>query len=150
MRPLFSALSVVAIVLFVSLMNGLDFWLVFNWPSMALFAAVFVAASTWSFPLSHISEALSAATGTSPLTREQGARYSEMFNRLSSISIATGVMGSLVGFVHMLQNMDDPSNIGTAIAVGLVTTVYGVLVSELLCRPWGNHCLACVDEALTK
>jgi flagellar motor component MotA len=149
MRSLFYAVCVVAVALFAARLNGIEPWIVFNGPSIVVFVALFVAASTWSFPPSQISEALRAATGSSPISNEQGARYSQIFLRLSTISISAGVTGAILGFVQMLQSMEDPSRIGPAIALGLVTTLYGVLASELLFRPWANHCLNRVGQELT-
>ncbi len=48
---------------------------------------------------------------------------------------ALGMIGTLIGLVQMLQTMDDPSTIGPAMAVALLTTLYGALAANLLCIP---------------
>lgn len=48
---------------------------------------------------------------------------------------AFGMIGTLVGLVQMLSKMDDPSAIGPAMAVALLTTLYGALVASLFALP---------------
>jgi chemotaxis protein MotA len=45
------------------------------------------------------------------------------------------MIGTLVGLVHMLANMDDPSSIGPAMAIALLTTLYGALIANLIAIP---------------
>lgn len=51
---------------------------------------------------------------------------------------AWGMIGTLVGLVIMLQNMDDPSSIGPKMAVALITTFYGSLFANWLATPIAN------------
>lgn len=48
---------------------------------------------------------------------------------------AMGMIGTLVGLVQMLGNMSDPKSIGPAMAVALLTTMYGAMVANVLCMP---------------
>lgn len=48
---------------------------------------------------------------------------------------AWGMIGTLIGLVNMLQNMDDPSAIGPAMAVALLTTFYGSVIANWICFP---------------
>ncbi|MBT3915297.1 MAG: flagellar motor protein MotA [Rhodospirillaceae bacterium] len=54
---------------------------------------------------------------------------------MGAISPAFGMIGTLVGLVIMLGNLSDPENLGPALAVALVTTLYGVLFARLLFIP---------------
>lgn len=63
---------------------------------------------------------------------EEGAR---VYKALGDSGPAFGMIGTLVGLVQMLQNMDDPSKIGPAMAVALLTTLYGALVANIVCLP---------------
>lgn len=49
-----------------------------------------------------------------------------------------GMIGTLVGLVIMLQNMDDPSSIGPKMAIALITTFYGSLFANWLSSPIAN------------
>lgn len=57
---------------------------------------------------------------------------------VSSMGPAWGMIGTLVGLVNMLQNMDDPSSIGPSMAVALITTLYGSLMANWICTPTAN------------
>jgi chemotaxis protein MotA len=54
---------------------------------------------------------------------------------MASTCPAFGMIGTLVGLVIMLDNMEDPSAIGPGLAVALITTLYGVLFSRLIFLP---------------
>lgn len=67
------------------------------------------------------------------LNRNQtGARA---FTMLNEVAPAMGMIGTLIGLVQMLANMDDPSSIGPAMAVALLTTLYGVLIANVIAKP---------------
>ncbi len=64
---------------------------------------------------------------------------------------AFGMIGTLLGLVAMLQNMDDPSKIGPGMAVALLTTLYGALISNLVCLPMADKlALRAGEEAFIK
>ncbi|GAB4364568.1 MAG: MotA/TolQ/ExbB proton channel family protein [Calditrichia bacterium] len=52
-----------------------------------------------------------------------------------TFSPAFGMIGTLIGLVIMLQNMKDPSSIGPAMAVALITTFYGAVLANLVFLP---------------
>lgn len=54
---------------------------------------------------------------------------------LGAMGPAWGMIGTLVGLVNMLYNMDDPSSIGPSMAVALLTTLYGSLLANWICAP---------------
>ncbi|MBW2015415.1 MAG: flagellar motor protein [Deltaproteobacteria bacterium] len=59
----------------------------------------------------------------------------EIFTTLGTFAPALGMIGTLIGLVQMLQTMNDPSTIGPAMAVALLTTFYGALLANILCLP---------------
>lgn len=54
---------------------------------------------------------------------------------LGAMGPAWGMIGTLIGLVNMLQAMDDPGAIGPAMAVALITTLYGSLLANWVCTP---------------
>ncbi|MEC7466999.1 MAG: MotA/TolQ/ExbB proton channel family protein, partial [SAR324 cluster bacterium] len=56
----------------------------------------------------------------------------------ASLCPAWGMLGTLVGLVLLLQNLDDPSMIGPAMAVALITTFYGSLFANVFFSPAKN------------
>jgi len=59
----------------------------------------------------------------------------EIFTTLGAFAPAMGMIGTLVGLVQMLQTMEDPSSIGPAMAVALLTTFYGSVIANICCLP---------------
>lgn len=51
---------------------------------------------------------------------------------------AFGMIGTLMGLIIMLGNMDDPEAIGPGMAVALITTMYGAIFSNLFCLPFAD------------
>ena len=58
-----------------------------------------------------------------------------LFDNIGKYAPAFGMIGTLVGLVQMLSTMDDPSTIGPAMAVALLTTLYGALIANLVALP---------------
>ncbi|WP_349358295.1 MotA/TolQ/ExbB proton channel family protein [Stappia sp.] len=58
-----------------------------------------------------------------------------VFKALGDSAPAFGMIGTLVGLVQMLATMDDPSTIGPSMAIALLTTLYGALISNVVCLP---------------
>lgn len=63
---------------------------------------------------------------------ESGA---EMVSTMGAYAPAMGMIGTVIGLVAMLQTMNDPSTIGPAMAVALLTTFYGALLANLVFNP---------------
>ncbi len=63
---------------------------------------------------------------------EVGAR---IFAAMGDVGPAMGMIGTLVGLVAMLANMDDPKAIGPAMAVALLTTLYGAMFANMFALP---------------
>jgi chemotaxis protein MotA len=75
----------------------------------------------------------------------------EIFSTMGTFSPALGMIGTLIGLVQMLQTMDDPSRIGPAMAVALLTTFYGSIMANIVCLPIaGKLKTRSKEEVLTK
>ena len=59
----------------------------------------------------------------------------DVFKRLATLAPSFGMMGTLIGLVQMLSQLDDPKAIGPAMAVALLTTFYGSAMSTLIFIP---------------
>jgi len=59
----------------------------------------------------------------------------EIFTTMGTFAPAVGMLGTIIGLVQMLMQMDDPSQIGAPMAVALLTTFYGTLMANLLFLP---------------
>jgi chemotaxis protein MotA len=58
-----------------------------------------------------------------------------MFKNMAIMAPAMGMIGTLIGLVQMLANMSDPASIGPAMAVALLTTLYGAVIANVFAQP---------------
>lgn len=61
-----------------------------------------------------------------------------LLDTLGRYAPAFGMIGTLMGLIIMLGNMDNPDAIGPGMAVALITTLYGAIVSNLFCLPFAD------------
>jgi len=66
-------------------------------------------------------------------TRHRDAKA--VFDQMGRFAPAFGMIGTLMGLVIMLGNMDDPAAIGPGMAVALLTTLYGAVIANVLFLP---------------
>lgn len=59
----------------------------------------------------------------------------DMFTAMATYAPAMGMIGTLIGLVQMLANMSDPAAIGPAMAVALLTTLYGAIIANAFASP---------------
>ncbi len=68
-----------------------------------------------------------------------GGRHKEVANfwdKIGEMGPAWGMIGTLIGLINMLGNLSDPDAIGPAMAVALLTTMYGSILANLFCAPF--------------
>ena len=68
------------------------------------------------------------------------------YNKASEYSPAFGMVGTLIGLVNLLGNLSDQESLATNMAVALITTLYGVLLANLLFKPMANKLKIRHDE----
>lgn len=71
-------------------------------------------------------------------TLERASTSVKVMEKLAEVAPAWGMIGTLIGLVLMLVKLDDPSSIGPAMAVALLTTFYGAVMANLLFIPGAN------------
>lgn len=69
------------------------------------------------------------------LTEKRHDAAIAIFKSLGDVAPAMGMIGTLIGLVAMLSNMDDPKAIGPAMAVALLTTLYGAFIANVIAIP---------------
>lgn len=70
--------------------------------------------------------------------RETAERHkwgAKVFAAFGEVAPAMGMIGTLIGLVQMLSAMDDPKQIGPAMAVALLTTLYGAVLANVVALP---------------
>lgn len=59
----------------------------------------------------------------------------KIFEAMGKYAPAFGMIGTLIGLVALLKNLSDPEKIGPAMAIALITTLYGAVCANLVCLP---------------
>jgi len=82
---------------------------------------------------------------------DRHAQAKKIIDTVGKYAPAFGMIGTLMGLIFMLQNMDDPSAIGPGMAVALVTTLYGAVIANAFAGPLSEKLAARdTEEILTK
>jgi chemotaxis protein MotA len=60
-----------------------------------------------------------------------------------------GILGAVMGLIHVMENLSDPSKLGAGIAVAFVATIYGVGSANLIFLPVGKKLMANISRLVT-
>jgi chemotaxis protein MotA len=73
----------------------------------------------------------------------QGAR---IWEAAGGYSPTIGILGAVLGLIHVMENLSDPSRLGSGIAVAFVATIYGVGLANLVFLPVSNKLKAMIGN----
>ena len=62
----------------------------------------------------------------------------KFWDSIAELGPAWGMIGTLIGLIIMLDNLNDPSTLGPKMAVALITTFYGSMIANLVATPISN------------
>ncbi len=67
---------------------------------------------------------------------EESAKMSaEFFEAAGGYAPTIGIIGAVLGLIHVMSNLEDTSKLGAGIAVAFVATIYGLLTANIVCLP---------------
>lgn len=69
-----------------------------------------------------------------------------VFEGMGAYAPTIGIIGAVLGLIHVMGNLADPTQLGNGIAVAFVATVYGVALANLLFIPIGNKIKSVIQE----
>jgi chemotaxis protein MotA len=69
---------------------------------------------------------------------EEGNVGAKVFEAMGGYAPTVGILGAVLGLIHVMENLNDPSKLGGGIATAFVATVYGVGSANLLFLPVAN------------
>jgi chemotaxis protein MotA len=79
---------------------------------------------------------------------EEGVVAAKVWEAAGGYAPTVGILGAVLGLIHVMENLADPSKLGSGIAVAFVATVYGVGAANLFFLPIANKIkLKLKDEA---
>lgn len=82
------------------------------------------------------------------LTEERYEIAPTMFNKWGEFAPAFGMIGTLIGLIIMLGELDDPSMIGSGMATALITTFYGTMLANIVFLPLATNMAQLVAEKM--
>lgn len=69
---------------------------------------------------------------------EAGVKAAKVWEAAGGYAPTVGILGAVLGLIHVMENLADPSKLGGGIAVAFVATVYGVGLANLFFLPFAN------------
>tara|TARA_R110002051_G_scaffold325648_2_gene429694 strand:+ start:11583 stop:12077 length:495 start_codon:yes stop_codon:yes gene_type:complete len=81
-----------------------------------------------------ISQAVGAVFKCS-LSADEYRIAADTWRKTEDYLVGSGVMGTLIGCIIMLKNIDDPAAIGPGLAIGILTVLYSVYLKYFICKP---------------
>ena len=85
------------------------------------------------------SEAIRSILEVDLYTQEaRDIQAAKVFESMGGYAPTIGIIGAVMGLIHVMGNLADPSKLGSGIAVAFVATIYGVAFANLLLLPIGN------------
>lgn len=70
----------------------------------------------------------------------------KFYESMGGYAPTIGIIGAVIGLIHVMRNLADPSQLGPGIAVAFVATIYGVAFANLLLIPIANKLKMCIHE----
>lgn len=70
----------------------------------------------------------------------------KFYESMGGYAPTIGIIGAVMGLIHVMQNLADPEQLGPGIAVAFVATIYGVAVANLFLIPIANKLKMCINE----
>ena len=81
-------------------------------------------------------------------TRERQA--AKIWDAAGGYAPTIGILGAVLGLIHVMENLSDPGKLGAGIAVAFVATIYGVGLANLIFLPIGGKLKTAVNEEVTR
>lgn len=83
----------------------------------------------------------------SDMLAQRDVDAARFFESMGGYAPTIGIIGAVLGLIHVMGNLADPSKLGPGIAVAFVATIYGVAIANLLFLPMAAKLKSCVREA---
>ena len=84
-------------------------------------------------------------------TYEQELKLSaKVWEAAGGYSPTIGILGAVLGLIHVMENLSEPSKLGAGIAVAFVATIYGVGLANLVFLPMSNKLKAHINRLIVQ
>lgn len=79
---------------------------------------------------------------------EHEMQAAKVFEAMGGYSPTIGILGAVMGLIHVMNNLADPSKLGSGIATAFVATIYGVGLANLLLLPMAGKLKAVIKRQM--
>lgn len=126
-----------ALLLYLALSHGGSVAIFINAPSLVIVLGVSCFLGIAAYGLRDFSYGMSAllCVYRKRVPSSLGAKHANIIRSMRTYVVFSGVMGFFVGLIQMLANLNDPSSIGPAVAVALLTIFYSILLILFILQP---------------
>lgn len=83
----------------------------------------------------------------SGLREQRDVDAAKFYESMGGYAPTMGIIGAVVGLIHVMGNLQDPARVGPGIAVAFVATIYGVAFANLFLLPIASKLRSCVRES---
>ncbi|MGB7816602.1 MAG: flagellar motor protein [Methylotenera sp.] len=80
----------------------------------------------------------------------QQRNAAKIWNAAGGYAPTIGILGAVLGLIHVMENLSDPSRLGGGIAVAFVATIYGVGLANLVFLPISNKLKALIQHEMMR
>ena len=80
------------------------------------------------------------------IAEQRDLEAAQFYESMGGYAPTIGIIGAVMGLIHVMRHLADPSELGSGIAVAFVATIYGVAFANLFLLPVANKLRACVKE----
>jgi len=77
---------------------------------------------------------------------EQAKRAAKIWDAAGGYAPTIGILGAVMGLIHVMENLSDPARLGSGIAVAFVATIYGVGTANLIFLPIGHKLKSVIHD----
>lgn len=82
---------------------------------------------------------------------EERENAAKVYDGAGGFAPTIGIIGAVLGLIHVMSQLDEPSKIGAGIAAAFTATIYGLVIANIMCIPWGTKIKRkAAQEAMTK
>jgi len=80
------------------------------------------------------------------VAEQRDVEAAQFYESMGGYAPTIGIIGAVIGLIHVMRHLADPAELGPGIAVAFVATIYGVALANLFLLPIANKLRACVKE----
>jgi len=81
---------------------------------------------------------------------EHAKQSAEFFEAAGGYAPTIGIIGAVLGLIHVMSNLEDTSKLGAGIAVAFVATIYGLVTANIICLPIASKIKFLIKEEIVR